>query len=236
MRLFFIVLLPFCIYSCQEPARKNSNQISVTHSQIIDKPYDKIIDSIRITKKKFFVKYPSLAALNKKSSIDEISDFWVSIIGDELYDKWKNTPWDYNGTADRPNQGAIACGYFVTTILRDMDLKINRSKLAVCASSVMMKSLVPHQKIKNLSYLNYSDFNNELKYYGKGVYIIGLDFHTGFIVNDGIENWFIHSYFVKRRGVVKEAVSNSWALRSSKTRWIISLTNDKEFLYKWMRG
>jgi len=236
MRFFFSILILFCISSCQKSTRKHSNLVSVTHNQFIDKSYDEIIDSIRIIKKKFLVKYSSFAALDKKSGIDEIGDFWVSIICNELYDKWKNTPWDYNGTADRPNQGAIACGYFVTTILRDMDLKINRSKLAMCASSVMMRSLVPHQKIRNLSYLSYSDFNNELKNCGKGVYIIGLDFHTGFIVNDGVENWFIHSYFVKRRGVVKEAVLNSRALRSSKTRWIISLTNDKEFLYKWMKG
>lgn len=235
MRFPFFVLFLFNLSSCSESSDKHISQASITYKRAIDKSYDEIIDSIQITKRKLFIKYPSLTSLNKKSNIDEISEFWVSLISNELYDKWKNTPWDYNGTADRPDHGAIACGYFVTTILRDMDLKINRSKLAICASSVMMKSLVPHQKIRNLSYMSYSDFNSELKNSGKGVYIIGLDFHTGFIVNDGTENWFIHSYYVKRRGVIKEAVLDSWALRSSKTRWIISLTNDKEFLYKWMK-
>src|SRR5258708_39558918 len=110
-----------------------------------------------------------------------------------------------------------------------MDLTIPRNKLAVCPSAVMMHSITPHQKLKNLSYLSYTDFDDILKLYGKGVYIIGLDFHTGFIVNDGTENWFIHSNYIDRQGVMKERVLYSAALRSSKTRWMISLTNDKDF-------
>jgi hypothetical protein len=99
-----------------------------------------------------------------------------------------------------------------------------------------MKSLTPGQPLKNLSYLDYESFNNKLKDLGKGVYIIGLDFHTGFIVNDGTENWFIHSNYIARKGVTKEAILNSAALRSSKTRWLISLTNDKGFLQRWLKG
>jgi hypothetical protein len=118
--------------------------------------------------------------------------------------------------------------------LRDMGLKVNRRKLSVCASSQMMKSLVPKQQLKNLSRLSYPDFNKKLSEYGKGVYIIGLDFHTGFIVNDGKENWFIHSNYINRKGVTKEAVISSTALQSSKTRWMVSLTKDKYFLQKWL--
>lgn len=100
----------------------------------------------------------------------------------------------------------------------------------------MMKSLTPKQRIKNLSYLSYSAFNDTLNEYGKGVYIIGLDFHTGFIINDGKENWFIHSNYIGRKGVTKKLVINSRALKSSKTRWVVSLTGDKNFLQKWLEG
>ena len=100
----------------------------------------------------------------------------------------------------------------------------------------MMKSLVPQQQIKNNSYLSYRNFNEQLKQNGCGVYIIGLDFHTGFIVNDGKENWFIHSNYVGRTGVTKETVLNSEALKSSKTRWVVSLTDDKDFIQRWLKG
>jgi hypothetical protein len=163
-------------------------------------------------------------------------DFWVNTISNDLYRYWKNTPWDYNGNTTQPGKEAIACGYFVTTILRDMDLSINRIKLATCVSSQMMKSLTPGQRLKNLSYLSYDSFNDKLKQMGKGVYVIGLDFHTGFIVNDGRENWFIHSNYINRKGVTKEPVMASAALKASGTRWLISLTGDREFLQKWLRG
>jgi hypothetical protein len=84
--------------------------------------------------------------------------------------------------------------------------------------------------------MDYRSFNDKLTELGKGVYIIGLDFHTGFIVNDGKENWFIHSNYIGRKGVTKEAIMNSDALKASKTRWLISLTNDKSFLERWLKG
>lgn len=204
--------------------------------QIPVSSYIELKESIITNRKMLHAKYHSLAALNSRAAKEELSNFWVNNISNEFFNKWANTAWDFNGTTEQPGQGAIACGYFVTTILRDMDCKINRNKLAICASSQMMKALTATQKIKNLSYLSHQSFDEKIRQLGKGVYIIGLDFHTGFIVNDGIENWFIHSYYVKRVGVIKEKLIDSRALRSSKTKWMVSLTNDKDFLFKWLKG
>jgi hypothetical protein len=165
-----------------------------------------------------------------------MNDFWVNAISVDLYTKWKGTPWDFNGHTMHPQQGTIACGYFVSTLLKDMGLPINRSKLAICPSSVMMRSLVPGKPLKNYSGLDEQSFNDKLKYLGKGVYVVGLDFHTGFIVNDGNENWFIHSNYIGRKGVTREPVLGSAALNVSKTKWLVSLTQDKDFLQKWLRG
>jgi len=237
MKIVFIALLPFCFFNCcQSDQNKSASVLKPENKYIPVRSYGQIKDSIAINRKRLSLKYASFTSLTTKESIDEISDYWVNIVSNDLYSKWQNTPWDFNGTTVEPNQGAIACGYFVTTILRDMDLKISRNKLAICPSSIMMKSLTPHQKIKNLSHLSYPAFEETLSVFGKGVYIIGLDFHTGFIINDGSENWFIHSNYINRKGVMKERVSGSYALRSSKTRWIISLTNDKDFLYRWLKG
>ena len=50
------------------------------------------------------------------------------------------------------------------------------------------------------------------------------------------ENWFIHSNYIGRKGVTKETVLNSEALKSSKTRWLVTLTGDKNFLHRWFHG
>jgi hypothetical protein len=237
MKILFIMLLPFFSTGCYQSDQKILPLKPKPEKDFNSKKsYDELKEDIEAERNKLSAKYLSIKTLNNQKNLSEIIDYWVSSISNNLYSKWQNTPWDFNGTTAYPDKGPVACGYFVTAILQDMALKIDRRKLAVCTSSAMMTSLTPNQKLKNLSYLSYADFYSALKLFGKGVYIIGLDFHTGFIVNDGKEVWFIHSNYIKRKGVTKETVLNSAALRSSKTRWMISLTNDKDFLYKWLKG
>jgi hypothetical protein len=235
MRIIIPVALAFCLFSCRFSGNEKQqvqSQFGPQCNSVPERSYTELKDDISEKRKQFAVKYSSVTLTVQV----EISDYWINAISNEIYSKWQNTPWDFNGIATEPQQGTIACGYFVTTILRDMDLRLNRIKLSTCASSEMMKSLTPQQKIKNLSYLSYSDFNDAVKAFGKGVYIIGLDFHTGFIVNDGTENLFIHSNYIGRKGVTKETVLSSAALKASKTRWLVSLTSDKNFLQRWLKG
>ncbi|MEO8404724.1 MAG: hypothetical protein ABI480_09020 [Chitinophagaceae bacterium] len=234
MKLTAIIFLFLC--ACQHPDQKVPKTIHhPTDDTVVDsRSYEEIKAGISLKRKNYLKKYATKESLADSHAMAELTDYWVTEISTTLFDKWKDTPWDFNGTTTEPKQGEIACGYFVTTILQAMDLSINRQKLSTCASSEMMKSLVPDQKLKVLNYLSYPAFNDSLTHLGKGVYIIGLDFHTGFIVNDGDENWFIHSNYIQRKGVTKETVMNSDALKVSKTRWMVSLTGDKEFLYKWL--
>jgi hypothetical protein len=174
--------------------------------------------------------------LREPRNLEVITSYWVNTLLNDFYLKWAGTPWDFNGTTERPGKGSIACGYFVTTLLRDMGVPIQRVRLAVCPSSQMMKSLVPGQKPANLSLLSYAAFNERISKHGKGVYIIGLDFHTGFIINDGTQNWFLHSNYIGRKGVTRETVLSSEALKSSKTRLMVCLTSDIGFLSRWLRS
>ncbi|HEX6192017.1 MAG TPA: hypothetical protein VFZ42_06620 [Chitinophagaceae bacterium] len=169
------------------------------------------------------------------SEMNLLANHWVNSISDSMYRYWSGTSWDFNGITNEPRNGQIACGYFVTAVLQHMGCRINRVKLSTCASMTMMKSLAPAQKIKNLSSLSYPAFNDRISEYGKGIYVIGLDFHTGFIINDGKENWFLHSNYINKKGVVKEKIWESAALKSSRTRFLVSLTGDRHFLENWLR-
>lgn len=147
---------------------------------------------------------------------------------------WVGTPWDFNGVTQEPGKGQIACGYFVTTLLRDAGVTLNRVKLAQCASGLIISSQVQPANRKNYSALPFDDFIAEIKKKGKGVFLIGLDYHTGFLINDGTELYFVHSNYIGREGVVKETAATSRALRASKWRSTGWLTNDRQFLEKWM--
>ncbi len=237
MKKTLFVLIIFCSVGCKQGQQKNLQLHTTLQPVSIPAiPYATIKSSIAAKRKLYAAKYQALSMFDKKENLDEINNYWVNSIGNDLYNKWQGTAWDYNGTTTEPQKGAIACGYFVTTILKDMGLNISRQKLAVCPSSQMMRSLAPKQRLKNLAYLDYNDFCRSLNEFGKGVYIIGLDYHTGIIVNDGKQCWFIHSNYIRRQGVMKEAIEHCSALQSSRTRWLISLTNDKDFLFRWLHG
>jgi hypothetical protein len=139
-------------------------------------------------------------------------------ISDSLLPCWYGTSWDFNGTTKQPQKGSIACGYFVTTVLQDIGLQLNISKLAQCASSILIKHTC--SGISKYSNKSLGHFVSEIKLKGPGLYIAGLDFHTGFILNNGNDVYFIHSTYYTPKCVIKERAIESFALRNSKFRMI----------------
>jgi hypothetical protein len=55
-------------------------------------------------------------------------------------------------------QGNIACGYFVTTVLRDAGMLLNRVKLSQCASEEMIQQLCSKNNISRYSNLPLAEF------------------------------------------------------------------------------
>jgi hypothetical protein len=53
-----------------------------------------------------------------------------------------------------------------------------------------------------------------------GLYIVGLDCHTGFLYNDGNEVYFIHASYATPKIVIKEKAKESGILIASKYRVI----------------
>jgi hypothetical protein len=152
----------------------------------------------------------------KNSPAEENKKRLTHFIADSLLPCWYGTPWDFNGTTQTPQTGAIACGYFVTTTLRDAGMKIDRVKLAQCASEQLVKTTCTD--LQRFSNRSLEDFVAAVKKNGFGLYITGLDNHTGFIYNDGREVYFIHSGVIAPRCALREKAIESVTLRNSKYR------------------
>lgn len=229
-----IGILSIIILSCQPaPVKKEKKQVAVAAPVAVKENYDELKARILATKIRLLKEKKSDPDQSNVKLKDSITNFWIKMIGIDLYAFWKGTPWDFNGTSPTPGKGTIACGYFVTMLLRDIGLSINRKQLSVLPSSEMMRKLCPRQRITKLNEAT-TNWLEKLKDEGKGVYIIGLDYHTGFIVNDGLEIWFIHANYFGKQGVIKEKAAYSRALISSNTKWIISLTNDQHLIQRWL--
>lgn len=219
--LFFIPVLIFI--SCKEQVKDNKT----IDGQVSQKPADTrpAIPYTTFTA----VSKKELNRLKQEKNIDSIQKFIYRAIAVDMPLYWKGTKWDFNGTTRTAGEEAIACGYFITTILEDIGLKLNRVHLAQEPSSVLIRSTC--NKIKT-----YSGFE-ELKSYldsseDESVFIVGLDFYTGFIIKQGGQCYFFHSNYINKMGVVKESINESGALKNSKSFMIGNLTSNKDYLLK----
>ena len=152
----------------------------------------------------------------------------------QIFPSWYGTAWDFNGTTEIPQRGSIACGYFVSTVLRDAGRRVQRVRLAQQASENIILSLTAEPYIKRFRKVAIADFVMAVKKWGTGIYIVGLDVHTGFIVNTGGEVYFIHSSYVEPRQVVREKAIESTILTSSNYRVIGRVTADDALIEKWL--
>jgi hypothetical protein len=153
---------------------------------------------------------------------------------DAIFPGWYGTPWDFNGTTEMPGQGKIACGYFVSTVLRDAGWKVQRTRLAQQASENIILSLTSEPYIKRFRRVAIGDFVKTVQAWGSGIFVVGLDVHTGFIVNDGNEVYFVHASYVDPFAVVKEKALESKVLQASRYRVIGKVTADPELIEKWL--
>jgi len=130
-------------------------------------------------------------------------------------------------------EGEIACGYYVTTPLKQLGFPIKRFWLAQQASAKIVEELTVSRKrfttIEALeAYLKSQPVPS--------AYVIGLDFHTGFITHSSEGSFFIHSNYIGREGVIKEKISESAALSHSEAFVIGNLTSNTNLLQRWRKN
>lgn len=153
----------------------------------------------------------------------------------EMMRCWLGTPWDFHGTAKGPGQGKIACGYFVSTNLKDAGFKVNRYTLAQQASQNILQTFVNKSRTQTRVGLSYNEFLTVINALPKGIYIVGLDHHVGFIVHDGTNIRFIHSSGRSPYTVVDESDIEAVVLKHSNYRVFGNLTAERETLKKWLQ-
>jgi hypothetical protein len=228
MKLICAYLLLSFLMSCDQPAKQPQVPIhNPVVKQLANFNYDSCKKQIKLIKQQHKSEWHSF-------SIDQKEKFFTAAVAETIIPNWIGTKWDFNGTTEIPQQGSIACGYFVTTVLRDAGVSLARVKLAQCASEQMIQSLVQPALIHRYSNVSITDFASAITKEGYGLYIVGLDNHTGFIYNDGKNIYFIHSTFVGTRNVQQELAVNSIVLKQSKYKVVGKISADATVLARWI--
>ncbi len=155
---------------------------------------------------------------------------------DDLLPRWDGTAWAFHGTSQTPRVGTIACGYFVSTTLREAGLLVERVHLAQQASERIVKTLAPKDQIQRFSDVPVEVFVAAIERRGDGLYVVGLDDHVGYLVVRRGLVFFHHASYVGAREVVRELAVDAGPLVKSRYRVVGRLFADDRLVEAWLLG
>ena len=160
----------------------------------------------------------------------------LSALRDQILPAWYGTAWAFSGRSDTPKQGAIACGTFVGTVLRDVGFRLNRIAMGRLASEHIALSLTTEARLRRYSDRPAIGVEREVQAWGPGLYMIGLDYHAGLVLVDAARKArFIHSSGYRVMSVVSESLTGDNPFALSRYRVVAKLLDDR-MMTKWLRG
>lgn len=219
------LLLTAGIVSCSAETQSKEEIITPTLS------YEELKANIVATREKINAEYIAADSSGKDSLIKYSQEFLRNIT-QEIFTYWHKTEWDFNGITQVPKQGKIACGYFVTTVIRDVGFDIPRSTWAQLASETMIKKLNP--TVKKYSNKSIEVVIDYFKNRPDGMYVVGLDTHVGFVSKEGKQIKFIHSnYYKPEIGVMEENLKGNNPINDASYR-VIGQIFHYEMAKKWI--
>jgi len=154
---------------------------------------------------------------------------------DELIPAWLGTDWDFNGLSETPGAGAIACGSFVSTVLEHGGLRVERVYMALQASEHIVRTFAPKEQVWTRWNGSVDETIAHVEGKGRGLYAVGLSFHTGLLVHDGEEVRFCHSAYYGGVEVVCEPAASSRGLADSRV-FVVGPVLTDGIVEAWLEG
>lgn len=166
----------------------------------------------------------------------DIKTAFANQLVEKLIPHWYGTPWSFGGHTAVPKQGKVACGYFISTTLRDMGVNLNRYKMAqkspideakmISCGSVINKVVQdsPEKAIEEIDNLTED-----------GLYFIGFDQgHVGYLLKREGELFLIHSNYFSPVSVCMETLEESRVFKSFTTFYLVAISHNDTFLQMWL--
>lgn len=200
------------------------------HTSSINKKYEVSYSEVKIK-----IELERSKLKNKSISKDSVSKIFTSNLIDKIFPHWYGTKWSFEGHTSIPNKGEIACGYFVSTTLKDIGFNLNRYKLAQQLPINEAHSLAVLDSVITIKYETSLLCKNRLyAILHDGLYFIGFDkSHVGFIYKTNKQLYIIDSNYFSGE-VQKEAIEHSKVFNSFTTFYIAPLSTNEKLLKKWI--
>lgn len=255
MRHILLFLLPLTIFiSCQQPASApvSENDLKPERNTISESPQPRDVDSLPLVQHSLYLEsYDSLKISIRQRRIEftqsyniaksdsaraaieaEAAAYLLDILSSSVFPSWLGTTWAFEGYSNIPQQGEIACGYFVSTTLRHADFKLNRYKLAQAYSHRIAEVLGDRLQ-------RFQDMEKMLDYIRQqpdDLFVVGLDNHVGFIEKHGDSIYFTHSSYWNPVEVTRQIAQDAPLLAASQVYVLSHVLSNKGLMQKWIKG
>jgi hypothetical protein len=198
--------------------------------------YSALLSRVKARQSALASRYSAASSQERQAILSEAETFLEHALADSIWPCWVGTRWDFNGTTQTPRSGKIACGYFVTTCLRDAGYKVERVKWAQLGPEPLVKQLVGRDGMMRSIDEPVADFVRRMVRAGDGVYVIGLNSHVGFLLVRDSEVWFCHSDYMPPAQVKMQRALESSALLGSTRRYVGSIVPNDALTGAWLSG
>jgi hypothetical protein len=146
---------------------------------------------------------------NKQKVIDSAAAYLHDKLLNEIVPHWYGTTWDFNGHTNKPNDGEIACGYFVSTTLKHLGFRLNRYKMAQQAGLNEALTLQAKNDLKIYRNISQEQLKKKLNdVYTDGIYFVGLSNHVGYVLIKHSELYFLHASYCDDKVVIEKATTS----------------------------
>lgn len=247
-KLFIYLLLLLTFQSCQTAIadKSKTKEVAVPIDTIV--PNNQVQTEAEFDIEKHLKNYQNLKRRIKKdrkqiqdrtdiSSTEKLKlaqNYISKTLVDSIFPYWIGTTWDFNGYTEKPREGDVACGYFVSTTLRDVGIQLNRFKVAQKGATDIILELCDSESIERFSSFEQLEHFTASLNNGE-ILIVGLDFHVGFIIKKNEQSYFAHSNYIGRKGVEIEKLTESDALKNTKLYVIGNLIKNEDRMKRWLK-
>lgn len=154
------------------------------------------------------------ARSDRGAVLEEARTLVLQTLTQRILPAWYGTPWEFYGNTQVPGTGSIACGYLVSTVLRDAGFRVERVRMARQRAEYIVKTLVTPGNTWRFRDRPVSEVLRRVEQEGEGLYLVGLDYHVGFLWNDGTQVLMCHASYLGTAEVVCEDALTSSAMVS----------------------
>ena len=197
--------------------------------------YERVREDILSMRESLRSKYRESDADIDSTDIERARQAVTHGLIEQIFPHWYGTEWDFDGYTDRPGEGTVACGYFVSTTLKHCGFNLNRFTMAQqwpyheALTISLTDTLVAILKPEGGMTKYFQDHG-----ISDGLYFAGLDMHVGYLYRRAPDLFFIHSNYIDSLAVMVELADSSKAFNNSGLYYIAPITSNDALIRKWI--